>query len=227
MKNISKARIPYIDFLKHSAIMSIFKKHSLYFCCSIILTIGLFSCGNLPQEQTKETFIRTYFQRYPKATLQDIYKGSFQDVFGPAHILTNREAVKNYIIKEMESAETWENEDYVPCGWHGNFYQVNLKVIHDGRIPIDDFVDAFMASANGIDTTLTASFIKEWEQLQQVVRTVVPDLQGFEEDSTLLSNLLKEGKYVVHHSKAFNKHYHPHYRIIRKDLFEKKILPGL
>ena len=183
------------------------------------------SCNQQPS--MRETFINTYLERYPEATLQDIYKGSFQDVFGPAHLLTNRQAVENYIKHEMETAETLEGEDYVPCGWQGNFYQVNLKVIQDGRVSIDDFVNAFMASANGIDTTLTQAWLKEWEQLQQAVRSVSPNLQGFAEDSTLLADLLKQGKYVVHHSRKFNEHYHPHYRIIRKDLFEETILPKL
>lgn len=190
-----------------------------------LLMAGLFSCTH--PSSSREDFVRTYFEKYPESTLQDIYKGSFQDVFGPAHILTDREAVTKYIQYEMKTADTWEEADYTPCGWQGNFYQVNLKVIADGRVPMDEFVDAFMASANGIDTTLTQTFIDDWQQIQQAVRTVKPSLEGFEKDSTLLSNLLKEGKYVVHHSQKFNAHYHPHYRIIRKDLFEEKILPRL
>jgi hypothetical protein len=192
----------------------------------ISLLMALVSACTRPS-QSREDFVRTYLQKYPEATLQDIYKGSFQDVFGPAHILTNREAVMNYIQSEMESAEAWEEHDYIPCGWQGNFLQVNLKVIADGRVPMDDFVDAFMASANGIDTTLTSSFIEDWHLIQQAVRLTDPQLEGFKEDSTLLSHLLKEGKYVVHHSRKFNAHYHPHYRIIRRDLFEEKILPKL
>ena len=192
----------------------------------ISLLMALVSACTRPS-QSREDFVRTYLQKYPEATLQDIYKGSFQDVFGPAHILTNREAVTNYIQSEMESAEAWEAHDYIPCGWQGNFLQVNLKVIADGRVPMDDFVDAFMASANGIDTTLTPSFIEDWHLIQQAVRLTDPQLEGFKEDSTLLSHLLKEGKYVVHHSRKFNAHYHPHYRIIRRDLFEEKILPKL
>ena len=183
--------------------------------------------GCSPTVDSRENFVRAYFERYPKATLQDVYKGSFQDVFGPAHILTDRHAVIRYIESEQKGSTSFEEADYQPCGWQGNFYQVNLKVIADGRVPMDDFVDAFMASANGIDTTLTQSFIEDWEKIQQAVRTVKPSLEGFEKDSTLLSNLLKEGKYVVHHSEKFNLHYHPHYRIIRKDLFEEKILPRL
>ena len=192
----------------------------------ISLLMALVSACTRPS-QSREDFVRTYLQKYPEATLQDIYKGSFQDVFGPAHILTNREAVMNYIQSEMESAEAWEAHDYIPCGWQGNFLQVNLKVIADGRVPMDDFVDAFMASANGIDTTLTPSFVEDWYLIQQAVRLTDPQLEGFKEDSTLLSHLLKEGKYVVHHSRKFNAHYHPHYRIIRRDLFEEKILPKL
>lgn len=192
-----------------------------------ILSIALLLNSCHSQTHPREDFVRSYFLKYPEATLQDIYKGSFQDVFGPAHLLTNREAVENYINREIETAESLEGEDYVPCGWQGNFYQVNLKVIADGRIPMDDFIDAFIASANGIDTTLTQAWLEEWEQLQQATRKIVPHLQGFKEDSTLLANLLKQGKYVVHHSRKFNQYYHPHYRIIRRDLFEKKIFPKL
>ena len=192
-----------------------------------ILSILLWFVACSQPTSSREDFVRTYLQRYPEATLQDIYKGSFQDVFGPAHILTNREAVVNYIKREMETAEKFEEADYIPCGWQGQFLQVNLKVIADGRVPMDDFVDAFMASANGIDTTLTQAFVEDWKLIQQAVRKVAPTLEGFAEDSTFLASLLSEGKYVVHHSRKFNKHYHPHYRIIRRDLFEEKILPKL
>ena len=190
---------------------------------SILLLIA--AC-NRPSP-SHEDFVHTYLNKYPEATLIDIYKGSFQDVFGPAHILTDREAVTKYIRYEMEQAESFEDEDYTPCGWQGNFLQVNLKVIADGRVPMDVFVDAFMASAGGIDTTLTQMFIDDWQLILQAVRTAAPQLVGFAEDSTLLANLLGEGKYVVHHSRKFNEHYHPHYRIIRRDLFEEKILPLL
>ena len=194
----------------------------------LIITFSMFLlAGCRPQADMRADFVRTYLQKYPEATLQDIYKGSFQDVFGPAHILTDRNAVTKYIRYEMEHSESFEDEDYTPCGWQGNFLQVNLKVIADGRVPMDVFVDAFMASANGIDTTLTQAFIDDWKLVQQAIRTAAPQLEGFSEDSTLLANLLNEGKYVVHHSRKFNEHYHPHYRIIRRDLFEAKILPLL
>lgn len=192
----------------------------------IVLAIFASACTPTPQQQM-ETFVNDFFSDYPKATLQDIYKGNFQDLFGPAHLLTDREAVKNYILQEMESAESFEAEDYRPCGWQGRFYQVNLSVVRDGRISIDEFTDAFIESANGIDASLTPAWLDEWEALQQAVRKVVPELEGFADDSTRLTRLLSEGKYVVHHSLVFNQHYHPHYRIIRRDIFEERIRPKL
>lgn len=197
------------------------------FLISILTALCLASCTSMSDTQKQEAFISDYLKKYPEASLQDIYKNHFQDKFGPAHLLTDREAVKNYILREMETAQKFEEAYYQPCGWKGEFYQVNLTVVRDGKVTLDEFTDAFMAGANGIDTTLTQAWIDEWQALQHIVRKVAPALEGFKEDSTKLALLLKEGKYVVHHSRAFNRHYHPHYRIIRKDLFEEKILPKL
>lgn len=195
---------------------------------SIAICLLLNGCSNtVSRQEQMETFVADFLLKYPEATLQDIYKGNFQDKFGPAHLLSDREAVKNYILDEIKNAETLEGEAYQPCGWQSRFYQVNLSLIRDRKVSVDDFADAFMASANGIDTTLTASWLQEWEELQHATRNVSPNLKGFAEDSIRIGQLLKEGKYVVHHSRVFNQHYQPHYRIIRKDIFEKSILPKL
>ena len=125
-----------------------------------ILSLTLLWSACQPQPASREEFVRAYFERYPEATLLDIYKGSFQDTFGPSHLITDREAVIRYIESELKASTSFEELDYQPCGWQGNFYQVNLKVVADGRVPMDVFADAFMASANGIDTTLTQAFVK-------------------------------------------------------------------
>ena len=86
---------------------------------------------------------------------------------------------------------------------------------------MDVFVDAFMESANGIDTTLTSAWVEEWDKTLHVIHETVPDLEGFSTDSASIAQLLSIGKYVVHHSHRFNKVYRPHYRIIRKDVLER------
>ena len=98
-------------------------------------------------------------------------------------MLTDHDAVKRYIIRELEGADVLEGAYYEPCSWKGRFYRVNLKAIKDQKITADELTDAFMASANGIDTTLTQTFITEWLQFQQIVRKTIPSLQNFTEDS--------------------------------------------
>jgi hypothetical protein len=52
-------------------------------------------------------------------------------------------------------------------------------------------------------------------------------LPNYEEDARAIEALLAQGYYAVHHSKAYNLHYQPHYRLIEKKIFEKEILPLL
>lgn len=109
---------------------------------------------------------------YPEATLQDIYKGCFQDRFGPAHILTNRDAAKNYILREVSSADSFGSPDYEPCGHRGGYYRVNLRLVADGIISADELTDALMQSAQGVDSAMISGWRREWHEIQHVVETM-------------------------------------------------------
>lgn len=190
------------------------------------------ACGNRASKEAKQPeqgmreYVAKFLDRYPEATLQDIYKGSFQDYFGSAHIVSNREAAKRYIQRELTTSDTLGGGYYEPCGWREQYYRVNLSVIKDSLVDIDCLVDAFVESAQR-EPTFTHEWIEEWNTILQAVREVCPTLGGFAEDSAQIDRLLSEGHYVVHHSRPFNEHYHPHYRIVRRDVFEQKILPIL
>ena len=199
----------------------------------LIISMMLFgACGNRAAKEDKQPglaireYVVEFLNRYPEATLQDIYKGSFQDYFGPAHIVSDREAAKRYILRELATADTLGGERYEPCGWRGQYYRVNLSVVRDSLVDIDCLVDAFVKSAWG-EPTFTRKWIEEWNAILQAAREVCPTLGGFAEDSAQIARLLSEGHYVVHHSRPFNEHYHPHYRIVRRDVFEQKILSAL
>lgn len=196
---------------------------------TMMIGVLLTACTNTkPSGQTSEIekFITNFFTQYPKATLQDVYKGAFQDYFGPAHLLTDRKAVRNYIEYELSKADTLGGEYYEPCGWKGRHLRVNLSVIADSLLPIEDFIDAFMASAQG-EPALSQEWFDEWDMIQHTVKRLYPNLEHFATDSANIAQQLSEGKYVMHHSRAFNQYYHPHYRIIRKEFFEQSILPAI
>ena len=191
-----------------------------------ILVTLLTACVNSPEEATIAGYITNFFTQYPRATLIDVYKGSFQDYFGPAHLLSDRDTVKKYIEYELANADNLCGAYYEPCGWRGQYVRVNLSVIADSILHIEDFVNIFIASAQG-EPTLTQDWLDEWTTIQTTVKRLYPQLENFAADSAHIAHQLSEGNYVMHHSQSFNQHYHPHYRIIRSTLFEQHILPAL
>lgn len=176
--------------------------------------------------------------RYPQSTLQDVYKNCFQDYFGPAHIVPSREATRQYIERELAQIHAVDSCYYEPCGWRGQYYRVNLSIVSDGIMSLDDFADAFYRSVPEETPEVTSQWIVEWECIAAMTHVVAEDLVAeqpqlsvllsqFSGDSTAISSMLAEQKYVLHHSPRYNAAYAPHYRIIRRDIFEREILPLL
>ncbi len=204
------------------------KKLLWYFVAGIML-FG--ACGQKGSQENKlpraaiREYVEHFLARYPEATLQDIYKGSFQDYFGPAHIVNDRERAKQSILREIAAADTFGGVCYEPCGWRGQYYRVNLSMVKDSLVTIDTLVDAFVESAQG-EPVFSDEWIEEWITILQIVREVAPSLQGFAEDSVRIARLLDSNNYVMHHSRRFDERYCPHYRIVRHDVFEQKIVPN-
>ena len=190
-------------------------------------------------KQALETFVKQMVEKYPEATLQDIYKSNFQDYYGPSHIMAARENVIAYINRELQqmrrerldvqapvSMEGVKKSWYDPCGWRHNYYQVSLDVIADGIMSADEFADAFMAGGGKVPD-VTQEWLDEWNEIKRVAKKAAPGMKGFAKDAAKISALIKDGKYVVHHSGVYNQVYKPHYRIIRKDIFEAVVLPKI
>lgn len=199
---------------------------------SFLILFLLFSLS-LPAAAEKdfETAVRAavsrQMQTYPESTLKDLYKNFFQDKFGPGHIISDTTAAGNYLRRELASYTECTGDVAEPTGWEGNFLRVNLSVIKDGQIPYPVFFDAFVRSVNGIRPVTVAEWQKEWLQIEAIIRTMEPDLPGYEADRKEIEERLKRGEYVGHHSKAFEAAYSPHYRIISRDIFEKELKPLL
>ena len=198
------------------------------------LAIILFGCQQKHNNETgceraaaMQKAIKAMLSSYPSSTLQDIYKSCFQDYFGVAHMLSDRESVKRYIEYELKSADSLVNSYYEPCGWKGNFVRVNLSAIADGCITSEILTDAFIKSREHSSDSITEEWRKEWEEIMHNTRIVCPDLKNFSEDSVKIVNHLANGEYAFHHSEEYSKAHYPHYRIIHHTVFESHILPHL
>lgn len=171
--------------------------------------------------------VERQMQRYPKSTLKDLYKNFFQDQYGPGHLIGDTAAAGKYLRQELASYAVSSGETAEPTGWEGNFLRVNLSVIKTGRIPYPVFFDAFVRSVNGITPLPVAEWQKQWNRIEAIIRSMDLSLPSYEADRKEIEDRLDRGEYVGHHSKVFEDTYTPHYRIIRREIFEKELEPLL
>lgn len=193
-----------------------------------LAAVALCACNqkNTTHEKIRQA-VERQMEMYPKSTLRDLYKNFFQDRFGPGHLIADPSAADKFLRHELESAESFEGVDYEPTGYEGRFYRVNLGVIADGRVPYEKYFDAFIRSVNGIKPISLEQWHKEWNEIVEVIRAMNLPLDNLEDDIIITNSMITNGSYVMHHSRSFNAHYQPHYRIIEREIFEQEILPLL
>lgn len=193
------------------------------------VVLGLVACVACHRSApTRERIIRSVerqLERYPHSTLRDLYKNYFQDRFGPGHIIADEQAADRYLRYELESASSFDGDDYEPTGYEERFQRVNLGLIADGRVPYDKYLSAFVRSVNGIKPITIDEWHKEWAVIDEVIASMQLDLPGYEADRAEIWALIEGGEYVMHHSELFEQHYEPHYRIIESGIFRQEILP--
>ncbi|MBQ9555092.1 MAG: hypothetical protein IJV05_02595 [Muribaculaceae bacterium] len=179
--------------------------------------------------QGVETFVSSQLKRYPKSRLLDLYKSCFQDYMGAEHLVGDTTAARSYLEQELETTELdsllpWLVE---PCGFHERYVRVSLRTVLEGKIPADVLLDAFIASANDPDRPTQAQWRERWRDIIAVIDSIAPDLPCYQEDKRFINEVLAQGRYAISHSPDYRNAYSPHYRIVRSDIYEQRILPLL
>ena len=191
--------------------------------CSLLLC-ALLACSG---KSGVHTAVERMLSDYPASTLQDIYKSFFQDRFGPGHIVADTAQAAVYLRHELESVDNLDVKLYEPTGEHCNYYRVALAAIASGKVPFDTYLSCFLRSVREVETVDVEVWAAEWALKEKVIASMDLGLPGYAEDAAAIMELLSQGHYAVHHSREYNAHYAPHYRIIAKDIFEAEILPLL
>lgn len=174
---------------------------SVFSCLTALLLLA--SCSNPQNSEFKiqpspcAEALIAYAERYPAAEPQDLYKLVFQDLYGPGHLLTDSLAAVRYIGREVEEMP----DDSSLLAPHSSLplYEYTLCDSHFVRVNL-------LALKRG---TL---------QLGPFVSALLRSTEGLP---------TPDPRFVMSHSQAFKEAYHPHYRIIRRDIFEREILPIL
>lgn len=187
--------------------------------CSLLLA----SCGKNENQKAVERQLHDY----PRSTLLDIYKSFFQDNFGPGHIVADTASARAYLCSELASASRYDAHYFEPAGRGDNFYRVSIAVIADSIVSFDDYFDAFFASVKDVQPVDIEQWRNEWATIVDAIDDMKLGLPDYENHKAAIDSLLDRGEYVYHHSRDYNRLYHPHYRLIRKDIFLRDIKPRI
>ena len=191
--------------------------------CSLLLC-ALLACSG---KSGVHTAVERMLSDYPASTLQDIYKSFFQDNFGPGHAVPDSAQAAAWLRGELAKVERLDVPLYEPTGYNGNYYRVSLAAVASGKVQQDALLSAFLRSVRAVQPSEVEAWGQEWAQIESVIAAMELQLPGYDADAKAIKEMLATGHYAVHHSRLYNEHYEPHYRIIAKDIFEKEILPLL
>lgn len=196
---------------------------------SIVSAILLVTMCMTMAGQDIDAFVNGLLQQYPRARLLDVYKSCFQDYMGAEHLVGDTAAVQAYLEQELEATtatamQPWYQE---PCGIEGRHVRVSLRAVHEGWVPAGVLLNAFIASAGGDDCPPAATWARRWHDIVAVIDGMALDLPHYQQDKQFIEQVLQRGQYAISHSPDYREAYSPHYRIVRRDIFERDIAPLL
>ena len=198
----------------------------------LLLAVLLCMLASCQQDPTRSA-IEGQLQQYPASRVQDIYKSFCQDNLGPGHLIPNLASARTYLMEELASYRgdvdsgryAIPAERFVPVGDKGNYVRVDLSVVLDSLVDAETLLAAFARNANEGKTLSTDAWKEKWASVATMIRKEFPTIPDAEKDLAAIDSLMAEGHFILHHSPIFNETYHPHYRIVARDIFEKELEP--
>ena len=192
---------------------------------AVLLVASCLTCYS----QSVEDFVTGMLEQYPQARLLDVYKSCFQDYMGAEHLVADMASVQAYLQQELDMTEADDLQPWYfePCGTEGNYVRVSLRSVKEGLISAELLLDAFIASANGGERPSVESWAARWHEILSAIEHMGLTLPHYEQDKQFIEDVLAQGKYAISHSPDYRDAYAPHYRIVRRDIFERDLRPLL
>ena len=193
-----------------------------WFTMAIVMLFSM-----MAQAQNIEDFVTRQMQTYPKSRLLDIYKSCFQDYMGAEHLVADSKSAKAYLNEELattrlEDLQPWY---YEPCGTDSNYIRVSIRAVMEGIVSEDLLLDAFIRSANTAERPSVTVWAERWHKMIAAIEQMNLNIPHYDEDKAFIESVLSAGKYAISHSPDYREAYHPHYRIVKRSIFEQEIKP--
>ncbi len=155
--------------------------------------------------------LRKHADQYPQMKIQDAVKLLFQSEFGPGHLIKDVELARKLLVEELIETKQRDPE-IVPVS-------EDLVRLHLGQMDesfADMILDAMVTTANEVQGSMDC-FLAKLNELKEFNALKADEIDAY------LKEYLNGASLVVSHTDVYRTLYHPHYRILKKELAEKII----
>lgn len=165
---------------------------------------------------TEKDIILMHIKQYSMMQIEDMFKLFHQASFGPAHF--NKQPSLNFIMKYLDEELSFvgvhdEKPSLMQIG-HA-YVRIDLLAIKKGEITQGDLSQAFYQSM--LDPIDRNQAIKQFNTYCHALLELINDKKVSFDDKDVLSHLkwyIDQDYPAVHHSKQYQSHYTPHYRVV-------------
>lgn len=201
---------------------------------SLILVLLIAGAMSTPAED--DTVLASFGERWslkrlvevhqkvrPLMQVQDVYKLLYQAHFGVGHLMADSDAVRAYLVSEMESiSSNAPDEPLVErISTGGEIVRVNLLPFLALNLLPDVLVESMAESAAEWQSD-SLMFHREWNEFCSLVRYGL--LKFSLEEVIEWDRKVQTGQIEpVHHSKEYSDAYHPAYRVVQRRVFESQM----
>ncbi|MBL7191669.1 hypothetical protein ISS30_08225 [bacterium] len=176
-------------------------------------------CGD--RQGNIDGIIEKHLRKYPEMEIQDLYKLVHHAAMGGAHMGTDRQRIRDYLVKELESLEPSADEPLLEeVSPDGEVVRLNLRRFKAQNGVVEELVDSLAQSA--------AHYVESRDKLQEywIQLEKMAASQKIPYNPVQLEIFFDEmreyGFPPAHHSDNYRNKYKPAYRVIAR-----KYLPNL
>ena len=163
-----------------------------------------------------EEVIRAHNQAYPKATVCDWFKLIYQHEFGNGHFVDDETKCLDRLVKECGKAID-NGRSVFDIG--NGYVRLDLYGLSDCGIPFSVINRMFIESAKAHKGSID-SFWTKISVLEKAIKEI-PLQIDMNEFYDYEKKYVKAGCPAVSHSDIYRDHYHPSYRVMRKDYTDR------
>jgi len=177
------------------------------------------------QEEGLEQILEAQIARYPRMQPQDLYKLLHQAAMGSEHAVSDREAARQWLFREIETLESPGPDEPLlepsiePLSPDGQLVRVNLRPFVRMGGDAAALSEAFVQTSE-LYTADPATLERYTDQAVTLAREGALPFAAAELEA-LFTRQEQQGYPPVHHSKEYADAYRPAYRVVLRELLNE------